>query len=90
MNHIYEYNDEDGGYISKYCYHHDSLDILCKKYRFALDDAEIREMIDNERTHYEILPKLSHNPTFDELTEHMKFNIAVLAEKKCVKIDQFV
>lgn len=90
INHIYEYNDEDGGYISCYCYHHDSLDKLCKKYRFTLDDSNIRDMIDNCATQYEILPTISNTSTFDELTDHMMFSIAILAEKKCVKSEKFV
>lgn len=38
LNHIYEYDDDDGGYHSKYCFHHDKINDLCKLYGFSLDD----------------------------------------------------
>lgn len=82
VNHIYAYNDEDGGYQSVYCYHHDSLDKLCKKYFITLEDVGIRKMIESDRTRYEILRELPQTPTYAELMEHIRFNIAIMAEKR--------
>jgi hypothetical protein len=45
--HIYEYNDEDGGYRSDFCYKHDLLNNLCQRYGFDLSNNDFKKICED-------------------------------------------